>query len=161
MLVPVLIPSSLLLDACFQSSRQIDPRLVRQADENPKHISHLFANILVLTFFERLFAVFSRYYTSQLPYFLCQASHIGQLVEIAYAIRLNPLIYTFLCFSYRHTLLFLILCIHTNRHRPVVDKLDLHLCTKHACAYLLAKTLAEQFDKAFVHWYSMLVSSST
>ena len=33
MLVSVLIPSSLLLDACFQSSRQIDPRLVRKADE--------------------------------------------------------------------------------------------------------------------------------
>ena len=161
MLVSVLISSGLLLDACFQSSRQIDPRLVSQADENPKHVSHLFANILAFTLFERLFAVFSRHHTSQLPYFLCQASHIGQLVEIAYAIRLNPLIYTLLRFSYRHILLFLVFCVHANRHRPVVDELHLHFRAKHPSAHLFAKTLAEELDEAFVHWYSMLVSSGT
>ena len=99
------IPLGLLVDAFLELFGKIDTRLVSQTNENPENVSHFLSQIRLFALLEALVAVCSGDDTSQFSYFFRETSHIGKFAEIAHAIFLDPLIYCFLCFFYRHFLI--------------------------------------------------------
>ena len=88
----------------LQFFSQVDTRLISQTEQYPKHISHLFAHVVFLASFEALIAIFASHHTSQFTHFLCLHSHVGKLREISHSICLNPLVYSILRLTYRHSL---------------------------------------------------------
>ena len=82
----VLVSPGLFLNALSEGFCQIDPRLVRQADKHPQHVSHLFRNVLLFALLKRLFAVLPRNDAGQLANLFRQQRHVSQFVEVAHAV---------------------------------------------------------------------------
>ena len=69
---------------------EVDAGLVGKADEHPKDIRHFLGKVVALAGLERLFAVFTRHDTGEFADFLHEDGGVGEFVEVADAVLLNP-----------------------------------------------------------------------
>ena len=100
------IAAGLFLDGKAEFFGEIDARLVGQTKQDPENIGHFLTEVWLFAWLEALVAIFTSDDASQLTHLFSEASHVGELGEIAYAILLNPLIYSELCFLDGHILMF-------------------------------------------------------
>ena len=88
--VAVVVTRSLLGEVGLHGGREVDPRLVGQADQHPQHVGHLVGKVALLALLEGLVTVGAGHDAGQFAHLLRQNGHIGQLTEIAHAVLVNP-----------------------------------------------------------------------
>ena len=96
------VAAGLLFEALFEFGGEVYARLVGEADEYPQYIGHLFAQVGLFARLEALVAIGACHDACQFAHLFGEASHIGELREVAHSILPYPFVYSSLCFLYSH-----------------------------------------------------------
>ena len=101
--MPRSVALRLLGEVALKGGVEVNARLVGEAHHHPQHVGELIAKVFIIVAgFARLLSIATSYDARHLANFLAEYRHVGQLIEVAHTIGLNPLVNALLRLLYSH-----------------------------------------------------------